>query len=341
MIIDLIAHLSDYPLKGFLADKLGQYKTVLIVSTCANAFFHTMLLAVPYYSETPLYADVQLKWSTGLNQFHLTPANPAHCEVFMRNFQAVDRRNLTTIISSCSEISYYEQPEGFIDGLSWDATTIKGVDGGSLRKEQRRYEGKELCGKDTSGYNERVLLDLLCNLSDFADNENTTESGTPTTRFLFELEPPASCSAPLLAHFPSFKTTPNVTSFSCHTNVAIDTGAKVIHGNNALTFWLYFFIRIIATIFMSACFTLLDATTLAIVKRQTKAEYGAERIWTVLGTAAVSPIAGILVDWCSRGKPETDYSAAFYVSNVLFCLNIVSYFIIRLDVEKPEKNVIK
>jgi len=112
-------------------------------------------------------------------------------------------------------------------------------------------------------------------------------------------------------------------------------------GNSQVTFWVYFLLRIIATMFMGSCFSLLDATTLAVVKRCGKAEYGKERMWSTLGAALVSPIAGVIVDQVSRGKGFTDYSPAFYLSNALLVCSIITFFLIELEVDKPEKGVLK
>jgi MFS family permease len=72
-------------------------------------------------------------------------------------------------------------------------------------------------------------------------------------------------------------------------------------GNQAITFWAYFGLRIIAALFMGAAFSLLDATALSIVTKQGK-EYGKQRIWAILAMAILSPITGILVDIISRSK---------------------------------------
>jgi MFS family permease len=72
-------------------------------------------------------------------------------------------------------------------------------------------------------------------------------------------------------------------------------------GNEAVTFWSYFGLRIIATLFMGAAFSLLDATALSIVTKQGK-EYGKQRVWAILAMAILSPVTGVMVDIISRSK---------------------------------------
>jgi MFS family permease len=72
-------------------------------------------------------------------------------------------------------------------------------------------------------------------------------------------------------------------------------------GNEAITFWTYFVLRIVATLFMGAAFSLLDATALSIVSREGK-EYGKQRVWAIIAMAILSPITGIMVDVISNAK---------------------------------------
>ncbi|CAG7728467.1 unnamed protein product [Allacma fusca] len=314
------------PLIGFLADKLGQYKAVLIIATFSNAFFHSMLLAVPHYREVDLEASVHLQWNPTSNFALLKPEFHDHCEAFMNYFEDAKPANLSTQILRCFEEDFQAMPS---DSSPLFDTLIDN----SNESHIGHYIAGEFCrlDKSTNG-----LLQFICSESDLgsdADLDKVDEGLNMDVTFFPEKL--RNCSITVTSPF-AHKL--NASMITCRTDLAIDTGITRIIGNNTITFWMYFLVRIVATIFMSSCFSLLDATTLAIVKKNTNSEYGAERIWTVLGTAAISPIAGLLVDWFSQDKPETDYSAAFYVSNVLFFLNVLSYFVIKLEVDKPEKN---
>ena len=112
------------------------------------------------------------------------------------------------------------------------------------------------------------------------------------------------------------------------------------YANHALTFWLYFFLRIIFQIFLSIAFTLLDATALVMSETE-DVDYGKQRFWAIFATGLFSPICGWLVDGFSEGKDEfsTNYSPTFWFFNALVLVTIFTMFILNIDVAPPPKNI--
>jgi len=295
---------------GFLADKLGQYKIVLILATIANGLFHTLLLAVPIYREIQLTSPTQITWASSSNYAVLSPVNNTLCSPFMQAFS--EDQEITSVISSCESI--FNSSSNKIKCFASDSKSNSSSSFTMVECQQPAFDSEfqdMTLEEEQFGIKFTVLRNDSCSVG-------------------FELDQPISTD--LQDEF----------YFKCLTNLTFPTGEIHHEGNNAETFWTYFLLRVIATMFMNSCFSLLDATTLAVVKSADKAEYGKERIWSVVGFGAVSPLAGLLVDQVTRSKgpgAETDYSAAFYVSNVLLVLNIVTYMFMNLKVEKPEKGM--
>ncbi|XP_063588956.1 major facilitator superfamily domain-containing protein 6-like [Penaeus indicus] len=82
--------------------------------------------------------------------------------------------------------------------------------------------------------------------------------------------------------------------------------------NSPTTFWVYFGLRMISTFFLASAFTMLDATTLAIIKEH-KADFGKQRVLATIGTGIVPLITGIILDNHSANIGYSDYMPAFYL----------------------------
>ncbi|CAL8071546.1 unnamed protein product [Orchesella dallaii] len=308
------------PIMGIMADQLGQYKGVLIVATVINGVFHTLLLAVPKYSEMPIYAPAVIEFR-GVNGAILRPESLALCDNFdISLLNANNRlRNQMIHVHSCD----FENASGILSrGLSQN-TSLNSLNISSLCRLTIAEQMEE---------DENESPNFACgNLSNVDSEFHRAKRSALDNHLESRVNGKCSLKVRINSEYP------NLESITCKTNYTFESGDKIVEGNNSLTFWLYFGLRIIANVFMNACFSLLDATTLAVVGNNEGAEYGKERILCTIGTAVISPLAGLLVDRVSAAKGYTDYSSAFYFSNVLLLLNITGYFFMKLTVEKPEE----
>ncbi|KAK8379420.1 hypothetical protein O3P69_019376 [Scylla paramamosain] len=82
--------------------------------------------------------------------------------------------------------------------------------------------------------------------------------------------------------------------------------------------------------FLASSFTMMDATSLALVK-QHNAEFGKQRILSTIGQATVPLLAGILVDAHSASLGYSDYMPAVYLGCSLAL--VATFIVMRLDVE--------
>ncbi|GAB6027936.1 hypothetical protein CHUAL_002147 [Chamberlinius hualienensis] len=97
---------------------------------------------------------------------------------------------------------------------------------------------------------------------------------------------------------------------------------EIHHGNKSMTFWLYLILRVFASAFLSSCLSLLDATALVMTKEH-DAEYGRQRLWSILATSMFPPLAGILVDYSSLLHGYNDYSPTFFTFDVLILCTVL------------------
>ncbi|XP_035704713.1 major facilitator superfamily domain-containing protein 6-A isoform X2 [Folsomia candida] len=281
---------------------------VLVLATVANGLFHSLLLAVPTYHEVPLTAPFYLTWTdaTGTGLFLPGVTDSTKCDEILG---ALQRDYSHPDIHSGNDDLGNNVPFNF-------KVTLPCSSSGDL----------SCSSNDTSFANDpQQYGHFHCNNYQFTKN-NVDATGC-------QIWIDGSC---LVRSNVSIRS-----DVLYETNVTVPTGNVEIRGNNSVTFWSYFSLRVLATLFMNSCFSLLDATTLAIIKTVGEAEYGKERIFSVLGFGIVSPIAGLLVDYVSRLRGFTDYSAAFYLSNVLLGLNVITYFVMKLHVEKPDAGFMK
>lgn len=65
------------------------------------------------------------------------------------------------------------------------------------------------------------------------------------------------------------------------------------------TFWIYFFLRFVGTVMLSGGVSMLDPIALTMIQKY-GGEFGRERLFSTIGMAIFSPLAGLLMDQSSR-----------------------------------------
>lgn len=70
-------------------------------------------------------------------------------------------------------------------------------------------------------------------------------------------------------------------------------------------------------------------------------DFGRERLFSMFGMAIFSPITGVLIDYCSTGIEYTDYSAAFYMYDILLVISSITVFLMPLGEKLPSDSVFK
>lgn len=105
-------------------------------------------------------------------------------------------------------------------------------------------------------------------------------------------------------------------------------------------FWLYFFLRFLATTMLSAGVTIMDPIALTMIEKY-GGDFGRERLFSSFGMAIFSPITGLLIDYTSTGLGYTDYSAAFYTYDILLTISTVTVLLMPIGEKLPADNVFR
>ncbi|XP_064096935.1 major facilitator superfamily domain-containing protein 6-like [Macrobrachium nipponense] len=109
--------------------------------------------------------------------------------------------------------------------------------------------------------------------------------------------------------------------------------------NKPDTFWIYFAIRITATFFLASAFTMLDATTLAVI-RDHDGDFGKQRVLNMIGQAVVPLIAGILVDFHSSSIGYSDYMPALYLGASFNVIAVILVGKLHCNADKAGDNIL-
>lgn len=330
-----IAAFSGPPVAGFLADKFGGYKLILIFSLIANGLLHSALLAVPSL-RTEIY----------------NPLDEIHClsdRSFLRVNTCEDSTDCQLIINGTingdlksTECTYHctNDPQ-------------KGPIVTSAPKGLPSHSSGESCGSSLNG---------TCNPAQFRSSSNNNGSYSSHKNFTNDIRLRISsacrridktgCSYDVHEMWnPESEedlSCPKVNS-SCRlicpvrledNNLSSEKQCEKTYGNHTLTFWLYLVLRVIASAFLSSCLSLLDATTLVMLKEH-DGEYGKQRMWSILATAVFPPIAGVLVDYASLIKGYNDYSPTFYTFDVLILCTVLLTWRLDLHIKWESDTKIK
>lgn len=251
---------------GMIADKFGNYKLVLIVSVVAMAGLHTSLLLIDANGYDP--ADRSFNQSI--------PEIVLSCDG--NGGMAV------TLVNSCNKTC---NPE--------DLTQVKTVEIIASNCTRSCQNGTVLSGNDVYLFQNETFCDvsprsLHLNLNDTTVNQEDPFSCSLTVQKLFRSDACGSfdltcnefcqTSCPILSTEPAFPT--------CK--------PEYDHSKHQRGFWLYLFIRILATAALGTSWTMLDSSTICLIRKY-GGELGKQRLLGVIGSAVFAMASGFLLDW--------------------------------------------
>ncbi|XP_076043988.1 uncharacterized protein LOC143027029 isoform X2 [Oratosquilla oratoria] len=117
---------------------------------------------------------------------------------------------------------------------------------------------------------------------------------------------------------------------------------KDLIGAEALSFWLYLFLRSSLNAAVTGAFTLFEGATLSVLKKH-DGDYGLQRFWGYIGSMVFTPLSGWLIDYVSETDDirETDYRPAFYLfMGLQICAALIA-LTVDLRFKYPSKRVLK
>ncbi|XP_066158049.1 major facilitator superfamily domain-containing protein 6 [Euwallacea fornicatus] len=341
------------PITGFLVDKFGKYKPVVIVSFLLTAVLHHVLLFIPgqelpgvqppgYVITHPKKMYVEVWWS---------PCPSRQCP---------EAEEIDVVVDMCVDHCLLKKqriPQNPMLIVTGNGTDLK-VDPGD--EDNLSFH---LTRNNTTGL--LITLDMHPNL------------GEPIESFGFELEEEENANVMELSKRFSHKM---LQRYGVQTQEfdeldlrcgGIVFGANQVTKNrlndmsndcilqkcqfrangpnvcppdykesDSKTFWIYFFLRFIGTVMLNAGVTIMDPIALALIEKY-GGDFGKERLFSSLGMAIFSPLIGWLIDLRSSKIGHTDYSAAFYAFDVLLVISAGAASLMPLETKLPSDNVFK
>ncbi|KAJ9586879.1 hypothetical protein L9F63_019523 [Diploptera punctata] len=394
------------PITGYLIDKLGQYKPVVILSLTLSAVFHHSLLLIPQMEmpgDTPA-AYVFKHPETGRVEVWWSPCPSRECP---------EEEELDMVLADCMDNCILEKnkltavaPTAQVTTTTPSPVTLPHIDVGSTiivgnlvcsllhnatptvkpkdlhfllefekdknkRKHPRKKKGHPATGLEIPRKERKkpeviagfFLLDMHPDLAEApehlgieveSDDNQTLEF---LNRFSERLLLGAGVNVTILEEEDL-----RCGGFVLATNLTISTlnelaedcvlqkwncregGPEVCppdyKESDDRTFWLYFFLRFFATVMLSGGVVMLDPIALTMIQKY-GGEFGRERLFSTIGMALFSPLAGLLMDQSSRQLNYTDYSAAFYTYDILVAISAVTILLMPIGVHLPEENIIR
>lgn len=270
-----------------VADKIGNYKLVLMVAVAATGCFHTLLLTIDANGIDPSLLRIndnkshdiilhcketgpfELEWASGCDNNTYCPYEE------LRNVTSIALNVSSDCISTCQNLN--------------DTTAAHFVD--------------QLCILDGN----KDITTGGCGL--VKPDENGVVNITVSSLLHYTEEELSSCSFPF--HHLSTSNTTQARSPACvcsmrcpvtHVEPKIlnpcHQPAEYDHDKHQRGFWAYLFVRILATASLGTSWTMLDATTICLIRKY-KGELGKQRLLGVVGSAIFGLCSGLILDWAA------------------------------------------
>ncbi|CAH0724604.1 unnamed protein product, partial [Brenthis ino] len=351
------------PVTGFLVDRFGEYKPVVITALILNAGFHHSLLLIPhqetpgvmpsaYVMRHPIKRSVEIWWSPCPSRecpdedeqvdFVLDrcvdhcmsrpterpPSDPADDkdDIDFHISQKIYPPNL----SNTSFLNMTEEEEEFNDAAFF---LIEVHDDLGEPKEQLGIE-MERDDNDTvtdfrSRFGEKLLLAQGVNITAL-DKEDLRCGGLVMLHNMTKLSQQRleSLAADCMVQKCDFR------------KGGPDICPPDYKESDDKTFYIYFFLRFMGTIMLSAGVTIMDPIALTMIQKY-GGDFGRERLFSSIGMAIFSPITGMLIDMRSKQVGYTDYSAAFYTYDALLLISAITVAVMPLGAKLPADNLLR
>ncbi|XP_034835100.1 major facilitator superfamily domain-containing protein 6-A-like [Maniola hyperantus] len=351
------------PITGFLVDRFGEYKPVVITALILNAAFHHSLLLIPhqetpgvmpsaYVMRHPIKRSVEIWWSPCPSRecpdedeqvdFVLDRCID-HCMLSIPTERpevdpADDKDDLDFHIehkfhpprlTNASFLNMTDDDEEFNDAAFF---LIEVHDDLGEPKEQLGIE-MERDDNDTvtdfrSRFGEKLLLAQGVNITAL-DKEDLRCGGLVMLHNMTKLSQQRleSLSADCMVQKCDFR------------KGGPDICPPDYKESDDKTFYIYFFLRFMGTIMLSAGVTIMDPIALTMIQKY-GGDFGRERLFSSIGMAIFSPITGMLIDMRSKQVGYTDYSAAFYTYDVLLLVSAITVAVMPLGAKLPADNLL-
>ncbi|KAJ8735332.1 hypothetical protein PYW07_006952 [Mythimna separata] len=352
------------PITGFLVDRFGEYKPVVITALILNAAFHHSLLLIPhqetpgmmpsaYVMRHPITNSVEIWWSP-------CPSRECPGEDETVDFvldRCVDHCLLSKPTESPSsdpaddkdDLDFHISHKVQLPNLKSNTSFLNGTDDEDyndaayflIEVHDDLEEPKEQLGIEMERDEDDQITDFRSRFGEkllIAQGINITALDKEDLR----------CGGLVMLHNMTklSKQRLEILSADCMVQKCDfrrggpDTCPPDYKESDDKTFYIYFFLRFMGTIMLSAGVTIMDPIALTMIQKY-GGDFGRERLFSSIGMAIFSPITGMLIDMRSKQVGYTDYSAAFYTYDVLLLISAVTVAVMPLGAKLPADNLLR
>lgn len=378
------------PVTGYLVDKMGNYKPVVILTLVLNAAFHHSLLIIPametpgvvppaYVMRHPATGKVDIWWSPCPSRecpeedeldlvltdcldhcLLLEPEKPKktllqeiHQGIAVRPPTLLPEEKPTVPKGTSEKVALGEnatskltkkQSKNGLNATSQDAAA-KSAKGHSHQHQQAYFLLTVYPDAPLPREQLGILMELEENetVNDFTahfSRKMMEDAGVNYTALLTE---DLRCGGAVLATNLTYKTLGDLAADCMLQRCTFREGGPEMcppdfKESDDRIFWIYFLLRFLATIMMSAGVTMLDPIALIMIQKY-GGQFGRERLFSSIGMAIFSPLTGLLIDQSSRDTGVTDYSAAFWTYDVLIGVSCVTLLLMPIGGSVPSDNI--
>ncbi|CAH0694998.1 unnamed protein product [Spodoptera exigua] len=352
------------PITGFLVDRFGEYKPVVITALILNAAFHHSLLLIPhqetpgmmpsaYVMRHPITNSVEIWWSP-------CPSRECPGEDETVDF-VLDRCVDHCLLSKPTEtppsdpsddkddLDFHISHKVQLPNLKSNLSFLNGTDDEDyndaayflIEVHDDLEEPKEQLGIEMERDDDERITDFRSRFGEkllIAQGINITELDKEDLR----------CGGLVMLHNMTKLSQQRLEILSADCMVqkcdfrrgGPDTCPPDYKESDDKTFYIYFFLRFMGTIMLSAGVTIMDPIALTMIQKY-GGDFGRERLFSSIGMAIFSPITGMLIDMRSKQVGYTDYSAAFYTYDVLLLISAVTVAVMPLGAKLPADNLLR
>ncbi|KAL4713882.1 hypothetical protein ACJJTC_015536 [Scirpophaga incertulas] len=349
------------PITGFLVDRFGEYKPVVITALILNAAFHHSLLLIPhqetpgvmpsaYVMRHPLTNSVEIWWS---------PCPSRECPD--------EDETVDFVLDRCVDHCKLTRPTETPATDAADDDDKDDLDFHISHKIQQNF--LNMTEDDEEDFNDAAffLIEVHDDLGEPKEQlgiEMERDADDPVTDFRSRFgekllisqgvnitaldKEDLRCGGLVMLH--------NMTKLSQQRLEILSADCMVqkcdfrkggpdicppdYKESDDKTFYIYFFLRFMGTIMLSAGVTIMDPIALTMIQKY-GGDFGRERLFSSIGMAIFSPITGMLIDMRSKQVGYTDYSAAFYTYDVLLLISAITVAVMPLGAKLPADNLLR
>ncbi|XP_047984965.1 uncharacterized protein LOC125225342 [Leguminivora glycinivorella] len=345
------------PITGFLVDRFGEYKPVVITALILNAAFHHSLLLIPhqetpgmmpsaYVMRDPYKNSVEIWWSPCpsrecpdedeqvdfvldrcidhclLSEPTESPVDPSDDKDDL-DFHISRKFKSNVSLFNITDDEDYNDAAFFLVEVHEDLGDPKE----QLGIEMERDENETITDFKTR-FGEKLLIDQGVNITAL-DKEDLRCGGLVMLHNMTKLSQQRleKISRDCIVQKCDFR------------KGGPDICPPDYKESDDKTFYIYFFLRFMGTIMLSATVTIMDPIALTMIQKY-GGDFGRERLFSSIGMAIFSPITGMLIDMRSKQVGYTDYSAAFYTYDVLLLISAITVAVMPLGAKLPADNLL-